>query len=135
MPLLALLLIPVMERVFRRKPLAIVFGILLGWSAGVQVVGAYAYDLIGWNNKVSYELAFPGHSTHRRLSDEAEILQLIQKEGAKIVGKSTLDIDRPEYRHRLWSWSDSPIVYYLKNFAKARQTKQRSLASWMRDPH
>jgi hypothetical protein len=35
------------------------------------------------------------------------------------------NIDQPEHRHRLWSWSESQIEHYLLNFPEARDTRKR----------
>ncbi|MDA1278062.1 MAG: hypothetical protein O2960_29045 [Verrucomicrobia bacterium] len=31
-----------------------------------------------------------------------------------------MNIDRPEYRHRLWSWKDCEIAYYMAHFSESR---------------
>ena len=38
------------------------------------------------------------------------------------------DIDRPEHRHRLWSFSDSQIKYYLEHFGEARNDKRQAIS-------
>ena len=48
-PFLALLLIPVIERTVADRRLLGLFAGLLLWSGAVQLVGAYAYNGIGWN--------------------------------------------------------------------------------------
>ena len=47
-PFLALLLIPVIERMLAVRTTRVVFAALLLWSVGAQFVGAYSYNLIGW---------------------------------------------------------------------------------------
>ena len=47
-PFLALLLIPVIERMLAARTTRVVFAALLLWSVGAQFVGAYSYNLIGW---------------------------------------------------------------------------------------
>jgi hypothetical protein len=39
-----------------------------------------------------------------------------------------LDIDRPAYRDRLWSWTDSQIVYYATHFHESRARKRALVA-------
>ena len=47
-PFLALLLIPIIERMLAVRATRAAFAALLLWSAGAQFVGAYSYNLIGW---------------------------------------------------------------------------------------
>ena len=47
-PFLALLLIPIVERMLTARGTRVVFSALLLWSIGAQFVGAYSYNLIGW---------------------------------------------------------------------------------------
>ena len=47
-PFLALLLIPIIERMLAVRATRAVFAALLLWSVGAQFVGAYSYNLIGW---------------------------------------------------------------------------------------
>ena len=49
-PYLALLLVPIVERVVASRPVRVVCGLLLAWSIAVQFVGAYSYSLMGWND-------------------------------------------------------------------------------------
>ena len=47
-PFLALLLVPIVERMLAARGTRVVFAALLLWSIGAQFVGAYSYNLIGW---------------------------------------------------------------------------------------
>ena len=47
-PFLALLLIPVVERLIANRVTRVLFAALLVWSAAVQLVGAYSYSAVGW---------------------------------------------------------------------------------------
>ena len=49
-PFLALLLLPIIERLVANRRTRVLFGALLIWSAGVQFVGAYSYSLVGWTD-------------------------------------------------------------------------------------
>ena len=49
-PYLALLLVPIVERVVASRPLRVVCGLLLTWSIAVQFIGAYSYSLMGWSD-------------------------------------------------------------------------------------
>lgn len=50
-PFLALLMIPVIERVTAHNAGRVLFAALLAWSVGVQFVGAYSYSLLGWTDQ------------------------------------------------------------------------------------
>ena len=52
-PFLALLMIPVIEKVIANRGLRVLFAALLVWSVTVQFIGAYSYSLIGWTNQWS----------------------------------------------------------------------------------
>jgi hypothetical protein len=132
MPLLAVLLIPAIDAMRdRRYLLRWVFGTLLVWSIGVQVIGAFAYDVIGWNARVAVLL--PGETTPRPTFGLADA-QMFRRLYGKEVKVLRLDIDKPEFRNRLWSITDSPIVYYVMNFARTRERKQRMVNEWTRNP-
>ena len=49
-PFLALLMIPMVERLLSRRGTRALLGALLAWSAAVQLVGAYSYSLMGWSD-------------------------------------------------------------------------------------
>ena len=48
-PFLALLMVPIMERLIAGRVTRVVFGVLLLWSAGAQFVGAWSYSVVGWH--------------------------------------------------------------------------------------
>ena len=52
----------------------------------------------------------------------------MQSGQARMLGTRRLDIDRPAHRDRLWSWTDSQIVYYATHFRESRARK-RALAA------
>ena len=49
-PFLALLMIPVLERMLAGRATRALFAALLAWSAGTQFVGAWSYSAAGWHN-------------------------------------------------------------------------------------
>ena len=51
-PFLALLMLPIIERIIANKGTRVLFGALLVWSVAVQFVGAYSYSGMGWINHV-----------------------------------------------------------------------------------
>ena len=48
-PLLALLMIPVIERLLAGRVTRALLGVLLAWSIGAQLVGAWSYSVVGWH--------------------------------------------------------------------------------------
>lgn len=78
------------------------FALLVAWSIGVQTLGAFAYDLAGWN--------------------------------ARVVDGVPQDIDRPEYRHRIWSVRDNPILYYATHFTTSQAERARRVQAMCEQP-
>jgi hypothetical protein len=96
---------------------------LLVWSIAVQVVGACAYDVVGWNYRwLGYRVLTPGRPAPVTVADSAE-LQHALAQGASSLGQIQGDIDLPQYRYRLWSVTDNEIGYYLKHFWASREIK------------
>ena len=52
-PFLALLIVPIAERIIASRPLRVLCGVLLAWSIAVQFLGAYSYSLMGWSDLVA----------------------------------------------------------------------------------
>ena len=87
MGFLALSMAPVMDTLARAPWRRRVMVALLIYSAAIQFIGAWSYNLIGWNNK------------------------------------GGMNIDEPQYRHRLWSLSDNQIMYYSTGLSAQRDIK------------
>ena len=49
-PLLALSMLPIIDRLLLRRGTRLLFGALLAWSVAVQLTGAYSYSLMGWSD-------------------------------------------------------------------------------------
>ena len=49
-PFLALLMLPIIDRIVASRPLRVVCGALLVCSVAVQFVGTYSYSLMGWSD-------------------------------------------------------------------------------------
>src|SRR5262249_6063803 len=129
-PILVVLLVPTMGWVAKTGWRRIVFGVLLSWSVGVQILGAYAYDLDGWNAKRVYQVQFASGDTV--VVDTASAArQAASRAGAKGILEQQLNIDRPESRSRLWSLRDNQIGYYLTLFTAARQAKPAAVRHWL----
>jgi hypothetical protein len=97
-PLLAVLCIPAMQPVLERPLRRAAFAACVAWSVLVQALGAFAYSPWGWNAK------------------------LVDSAGLRA------DIDRPEYRERLWSFRDWQIGYLIANFSEARADRRAIIA-------
>jgi len=97
-PLLALLCLPVLEPVLERRAWRMAFAALVAWSVFVQVLGAFAYSPWGWNAKV------------------------VDADGSRA------SVDRPQYRDRLWSFSDWQIGYLVAHFRRARAERGDAIA-------
>ena len=93
-PFLALLCIPVLDAVLDRRAWRLAFSLALAWSLIVQLAGAFLYTPWGWNAR------------------------LLDADGTRA------DIDQPLYRHRLWSFSDWQILYFLANAEAARADRK-----------
>jgi len=137
-PLLAICAVAVIGEIAIRPSRLALCGVLLLFSIGVQSLGAFAYDVVGWNNRAAYlvEEVSGGEgsklatkqketapATRRVVIDPFHAQQLAA--GNVRVQKIGLDIDRPAFRHRLWSLSDSQIVYYATHFTESRRTRQQ----------
>jgi hypothetical protein len=83
-PLLAVLCLPALERAFASTVWRTVLASAVAWSALVQVLGVYYYSAAEWNA--------------RRIEP----------------GGALANIDLPQYRSRLWSWTDWQIGYLLQ---------------------
>jgi hypothetical protein len=122
--LLAFLAFPIVTAVSLRPWRKAVFSGLLAYSVGVQVIGAYVFDLAGWNAPVVWQVATPEGSEPMKFEDKASAERFVREHGGR-VGSVTLNVDKPKYRDRLWSLGDSPLIYYLANMSKARAERRR----------
>ena len=101
MPLLAIMLVPAIERVASRKIYGFVFALLLAWSIGVQFVGAFAYDVVGWNARLEeHTVQSPPRSASNIAADRPATDRPAGANPDSRVIKVRADIDQPRYRHR-----------------------------------
>jgi len=134
-PAMALLLMPAMSWILHRKAVAAIFAVLLAWSVCVQVVGAFAYNVVGWNGRLAgYEVRLAGQSAPVLADDETQVRRILRSSGPGKVVPVLLDIDQPEHRHRLWSVGDSQILYYIRHFTESRKQKKRQSQQALEDP-
>jgi hypothetical protein len=104
-----------------------VFGITLLSSIAIHWVGAELSDM-SWNWKpVSPKNAAPiaqaQSSTPGSQLVGGCVVYTISKNHSGSIEQS---IDLPEYRWRLWDWSDCPIWYYLKNYNEIRKNQRNA---------
>lgn len=131
MPLLALCSVAVVERIRRLPSLKALLAVALLWSVGVQVIGAYAYDVTGWNNRKAYAVRLPGEK-QPRLFHASKTAEQVATKHHVAVQPVYLNIDLKPYHRRLWSIRDSQLVYYLTHFAASRQNKKRMIEEFLR---
>jgi Flp pilus assembly protein TadD len=114
-PFLTLLLTPVVERILAAASLRRIFATMVCWSILVQAVGAFAFEFGGWNGRRVSRFVMPGDAEPTETDDPAEVFALRMRPGL-LEDSVEQNIDLPRYRHRLWSWSDSQILFYLRHF-------------------
>lgn len=135
MPLLILMLVPGMKYIFSSKWTGAVFAAMLAWSIGVQALGAFAYDLSGWNDRPFYYISVGDRHT-RTPVDYAERTHLVerlqQRYGDTItVKKVSGNIDLIQNKYRLMSLTDNPIYYYLTHFRESRLRRRKNIDDWL----
>jgi hypothetical protein len=130
--LMAFLAIPVAEAIRRRRVLAALLCLGLAWSVGVQVVGAFAYDVTGWNNRELVAVKVPGEEKPRLYRDAREAGREARSRGGS-VEEIRADVNRSQGNFRLWSIRDSQILYYLEHFFAARQLKRAAMEAFLRE--
>lgn len=134
MPMLTLLLAPTIGTRLGQRPWRRLFAASVAWSIALQLVGAFSYDLMGWNARPFtpplYEATLPDRSTRRfaAAGDQAALARA-RRLGAVGVTEVRQDVDRPEFRGRLWSVTDSEVLYYALHFTQSRRNKEAMIAS------
>jgi hypothetical protein len=133
MPLLALASMAVVEQVRSRRALVVLLAIAFVWSAGVQILGAFAYDVTGWNNRKAYMVKVPEERRSLLFFDEETASRQAALNHSQLQ-TVYLNIDLKPHHARLWSVRDSQLVYYLTHFAESRQNKKRMINDFLRTP-
>lgn len=131
--LLVLFLIPVMGAILRRRELLAMYVPLVAWSIFVQVLGAFAYNLEGWNARRAFLVQGPGVEQPFETYDP-EVAAAWRGRPRTTVQPIVKNVDRPEYRYRLWELGDSQIVYYATHWSEARRRKREFAAQLSQDP-
>jgi len=109
-----------------------VFAGLFAYSVGVQVLGAVAYDVTGWNNRKVWEVVAPDRTERLSFPDRPTAELFVRDRDGQLETRA-LNVDMPEYRQRLWSIVDSPIVYYLSNLSSAIESRGKGVSRFIAD--
>jgi hypothetical protein len=129
-PLLAVLAIPVARSAIATRARAAVLALAVGWSVAVQALGAFAYDVDGWNSRTVYSVRFADGAV-KEAGSFAEARDLLGSPGAQALSRTSLDVDLAGNRHRLWSVRDSQIGYYVEHLTAAVAAKRAGSARWI----
>ncbi|MBY0589465.1 hypothetical protein K2X85_20000 [bacterium] len=125
-PILVTLVLPTANFIAHNVRLRVVWAIALAWSVLSQVVGVTSNDLWRWNGSVSFSLEDKGKGQVATTESFAEFQRWMSLPGH--TGKPIVrNVDRPEYRDRLWSWREQPVAFYLTHFRRSMLTRQGQL--------
>jgi hypothetical protein len=94
-------------------------------------VGAFVYDVSGWNGREGYTTANAGATTTSASFTTSEEAAAFCQTRRCSYGPAILDIDRGPYHDRLWSIRDSQILYYLQNLKKSRLHRVEALRRFL----
>jgi hypothetical protein len=130
--LLAFLAIPVAEEIRRSRARAAAFAVCLAWSVAVQVVGAFAYDVTGWNERVLFVVSEPGKQRPVFFTAAEEARREVSAHGGSVEERK-VNVDKQEGLIRVWSMRDNQIVYYVEHFLQARRLKQIAIQKFLKD--
>jgi len=130
--LLAFLAVLVVPWVCARRGRRLVVLVLAGWSFLVQALGAYAYDVSGWNGRWAYDVVGPGPNQVTTYYDPAQAKRHARERGGSVKSRSE-SVDDPAYRHRLWSVSDNPIFYYLSRLQSSHARRLEGINTLLVD--
>lgn len=125
---LALFAIPLAAWVLARRVRVAALSALVAWSVLVQLLGAVAYDLEGWNARAGYRVALASGSV---VDVDASAAPGLIERGGRVLEKVSMDVDEPRYRARLWSLSDNQIGYYAAGLPEALSVKAASSRNWL----
>lgn len=124
LPLAVLFALPLLSVVWQQRWLLATLGVLVSWSVFVQGVGAWAFDMEGWNARRGFMVQVPGQEEPYYTISRAEAESMAGLTGAPIQAAS-LNIDFPPHNGRLWSLSDNQIGYYLTHFQESREVRRK----------
>lgn len=130
--LLAFLAIPVAEQIRDRVGLKVAFMACLAWSVSVQFTGAFAYDVLGWNQRRFFAVQAANDPTAVLFTDRKEAQMEGWARGAPVEERTT-DVNTREGHARLWSLWDNQIFYYFIHFSDARALKRLAIEQFLRN--
>jgi hypothetical protein len=128
-PLLTFLSIPVFAATATHRVGRPLLAVAAAWSIAVQVLGAYAYDLDGWNARRMLRLDLA--SGVRVDVEPDEVGRSINPATIRHVDEIVLDVDAREHRGRLWSVPDNQILFYASRFRRSVDARQSAHADWI----
>jgi hypothetical protein len=128
-PLLTMLSIPIVAEAAKHRVARPLLAVAGAWSIAVQVIGAFAYDLDGWNARrmLRVDLA----SGARVEIDPEEMGTAVEPAAIRRVEQVEHDVDAPEHRARLWSARDNEILFYATRFRQSVEARQSAHAGWI----
>ncbi|MBY0588584.1 glycosyltransferase family 39 protein [bacterium] len=97
------------------------------WSICIQVLAIAAYDIGSWNARRAFEVTAPT-GEQKLYWDQASI----GKTQGSLIREIQMDIDHPNYRHRLWSWNDNQIGYLTAHFKESQEERRKGNAVFLR---
>ena len=128
-PLLAVLLVPVIDRLFERKAALAVGAALLAWSVAVQWVGVWSYNDQDWNSpeaRIGKLVDVPGIEAPLEVYGPLELERMMAEHPhARVVGQLSSDIDLPKNRWRLWSLADNQLLYFLMHYRAGHENRRK----------
>lgn len=126
--MLCLFLVPVLPWIARRRALASAFLALVAWSVALQAAGAFV-DHQTWNARPGVAVLLPSGETVVR---EVEAFpEPLPPERGLVVGHLLMDVNRPEFQHRLWSLDDSSIRFLWDQGVRGRRPRRRQTRAWI----
>jgi len=130
--LLAFLSLPVVESIASSRRWQAVWATLFAYSFAVQLMGAFVYDVAGWNGRTVWDVDPPGTTARLSFDDEATANRYVREKGGQVKAHD-LSVDRPENRGRLWSLTDSPLLYYLGDLSRSAELRSIRTAQFLSD--
>jgi hypothetical protein len=124
--LLCLLMIPIFDRIASSRGLAFIAFVAVGWSIGLQALAVLGYDNSGWNAREVFVVVDSKNQEAATFDRRPDAEQFAVKSGGR-VERREWDVDRPEYRWRLWSIVDNPIAFLWGNIKEGRRRRTQQL--------
>lgn len=127
-PVLVLLVVPVVDILAPSRLARAALALSLAWSVGLQALGAFAFDMEGWNARTGVRVRLPSGEVVTGTEDE---LEGAVAAGGTVIDSVPMNIGDPAFRHRLWSVRDGQIAYSLAHAAEIREKRRADAAGWI----